>query len=310
MRIREGLVALMGAIFVTTGVAAWREGTASSAAGPVVSLEPPSQVATVGERVTIDVAVANVTNLAAWEVELTFDPDVLKFESFVEQPFMAGSRRSVSCLDPVAHSNGRVQLGCVSSGEENRTPIPGAAGAGTVGRVTFSTTGTGTTAIEITRVGLSDPLGDDCCGPIETHEAAVRVVASQQDEASTAPPPTPTPNPRKLTPTPVNATPGPSLVLTPSAGSEPPAGTGGVAGAVTSPGGSAAERASAGDDDLFRSASGAATAGERRSPRAGEGSLATARDPAAGMAFTALGLAGLSFSVLSAVGRTVRRRTL
>jgi hypothetical protein len=275
--LRSGLVALMGVTFTAIGVAAWREGTASSAGNGVVSLRPPSQVVTLGEKVTIDVAVSNVTNLASWEVKLRYNPDVLTFESFAGRPFLESTGRAVSCLDPVVNpaEPGTVQLGCVSSSKDP----PGVNGEGVVATVTFATKGAGTTAIEILKAELAEPLGDNCCGAVVTQEAAVRVVSSQQEESSAAPPPTPTPNPRKLTPTPVGATPAPSLALTPSAGgSEPPAGTGGVAGAVASPPGSPGGGANAGGpDDLFRSASGATAPGERNAPRAGEGSLARAR---------------------------------
>lgn len=291
--LRNGLMALMGVMLTATGVAVWREGTASSAGNGVMSLQPPSQVVTLGEKVTIDVAVSNVTNLATWELKLRYDPDVLTFESYAGRPFLESSGRAVSCLDPFVNpaEPGTAQFGCVSTG---LTP-PGVEGSGVVATLTFATKGVGTTPIEILKAELANPNGDDCCGAVVTQEAAVRVVASQQEESSTAPPPTPTPNPRKLTPTPVKATPEPSLVLTPGAGggSEPPAGTGGVAGAVSGPPGGPGAGATGGTaNDLFRSASGAAPPGERGSPRAGEGSFARTRDELTQVIGSGLAIAG------------------
>lgn len=290
--VRKGLLALMGVMFTAIGVAAWREGTASSAGNGVVSLRPPSQVVTLGEKVTIDVAVSNVTNLASWEVKLRYDPDVLTFESYAGRPFLESTGRAVRCLDPFINpaEPGAVLFGCVSSGPNP----PGVDGEGVVATVTFATKGTGTTPIEIVKAELAEPLGDSCCGAVSAQEAAVRVVSTQQEESSAAPPATPTPNPRKLTPTPVNATPEPSLVLTPSAGggSEPPAGTGGVAGAVSGPAGRGAGADASGADDLFRSAAGATAPGERNAPRAGGGSLAKTRGGAVTTVGSGLAIAG------------------
>ncbi len=290
VRLREGLVALMGIVCTAIGVAAWREGTASSAGNGVVSLQPPSQVVARGEKVTLDVAVSNVTNLATWEVKLRYDPNILAFESYVSRPFLESTGRQVTCLDPVVDATaGTVQFGCVSSG---MTP-PGVDGAGTVATVTFATKGTGTTPVELLKAELALPEGSDCCGAVVTQEAAVRVVSSQQEESSATPPPTPTPNPRKLTPTPVGATPAPSLVLTPAAGDGPGDG-GAVAGVVSGPdGGQTPGRTGGGSgDDLFRSASGQTTAGERSSPRAGEGTFARMRSERPTTVGSALAIVG------------------
>jgi hypothetical protein len=289
--LRDGLVALMGVTFTALGIAAWREGTASSAGNAVVALRPPSQVVAVGEKVTLDVTVANVTNLASWEVKLRYDPKILAFESFVEGPFLASTGRGVSCLDPfIADEGATVLFGCASSA---MTP-PGPDGSGTVATVTFAAKGAGTTPVEIIKTELALPEGSDCCGPVTAEEAAVRVVASQSEKTGAAPPATPTPNPRKLTPTPVNATPGPSLVLTPGAGGgEPPAGSGGVAGAVTGPPGDAGGGANRDNGDLFRSAAGATAGGSQRgSPRAGEGSLARTRGELPATVGSGLAIAG------------------
>ena len=299
VRIREGLVVLMGVASTVAGIAMMRDGTASSAENGVIALDPPSQVATVGERVTVDVVVSNAADLAAWEVAIAFDANILSFETFVEGPFLASTGRSVSCLAPVVHSSGAVQMGCASSGF---TP-PGPAGGGTVATITFSAKGTGTTALELTKAELANSNGDSCCGVVVTREAAVRVVATQSEEDDAPPPPTPTPNPRKLTPTPVNATPAPSLVLTPAAGGgEPPAGTGGVAGAVEPPPGA---RAGGGADDLFRSASEATAAGERNAPRAGGGALRTRPVGVTGLVLAILGSTGVTMTLLSALRRAM-----
>ncbi|MCL0048331.1 cohesin domain-containing protein [Dehalococcoidia bacterium] len=64
------LLTLAGGLAVPT-IVAGSEGEAS------VFLEPPSQTAAVGERVTVDIKINNVTGLYGVEVHLDFDPALL-----------------------------------------------------------------------------------------------------------------------------------------------------------------------------------------------------------------------------------------
>ena len=282
-----------------------------------VALQPPSQVVHVGENVTVDVAVSGVTDLAAWQVTIKYDPTVVSFSSYSKTDWLDSSGRTQSCpnaiVTNVTSTFATAQFGC---GSLNPTPA-GVDGGDVVAHATFTANGEGTSNLELLSAELALPEGSDCCGPVTTHEGVVQVVAA--GAAETTPPPTPTPDPTKLTPSPIPQDPN-SLTLptgsrttptsgssTPQAGSTPDsAGSGSTApgsgtpasGVLGASGGLFSGSSSGGAGGANPSASGA--------PHAGEGTVRDEHPLAVRLGAALLALAGLG--CLAVAGFERRRR--
>jgi hypothetical protein len=261
-----GVVAAVAALAALLGVWQGTGGASSQSAQAYVALSPPSQVVNAGATVTVDVSVANVTNLAGWEVRIKYDKAVLEYASFApSNGFLSGSGREVSCPAPFPHNDfTEIQFGCGSIGP---TP-PGVAGSGKVGTVTFTAKATGESDLEIVKLELANPNGSNCCGVPSPQEAVVQVVSANANPEDEELPPTATPNARKLTPTvPAGAESGENLVLSDDGQSSP--------GAAGSSGSGASPSRSAGRSNAGREASGgtagAQSGNSRGAPVAGTG---------------------------------------
>ena len=54
----------------------------------MIYVDPPSTTGLIGEYITIDVNVADVTGLSSWEFWLSWDNTVLEYSSITEGPFL------------------------------------------------------------------------------------------------------------------------------------------------------------------------------------------------------------------------------
>jgi hypothetical protein len=175
--------------------------TPTPAVGPTtVLVDPPSQSQLTGATFTVDVAVQNITNLAAYEFVLSWDPDVLEFVDVTNGSFLGSTGRPDSCPSATVGAN-TVHFGCVTAGE-----LPaGPSGSGVLSVVTFLAADNGSSDLELFNVGLSNPLGV----PISAATADGTV------DVSAAPTMTPTPCPGGVCPTPT-ITPTPTVTPTPT----------------------------------------------------------------------------------------------
>src|SRR5581483_12455784 len=313
MRVRVWGCALLAtaALVFASSVGGWPHG-GSAAGAATVALTPPSQVVHVGENVTVDVSLSDVTDMAAWEVMIKYDPSILSFTGFQPTDWLASTGRTPQCPGAVVDTNiGTARFGCVTFGQE---PPAGVAGSGVVAHATFAANATGTSNLELVSVGYAIPEGSGA--PVGgTYEGAVKVIEpGDSDPQDTSLPPTPTPNPVKLTPT---ARPGggtdddlrlPGTSGTPGAGQTPPAGT--IGGGTTGSGArGGAGAGSSGAGSVFgQSSSGSAggAAGGTGAPHAGQGTVRTEHSLLVRVGAGVLAAAGLA--CLAAAGLERRRR--
>jgi hypothetical protein len=122
----------------------------------IVALDPSSQSVPAAQQFTVDVTVADVTNLGSYEWKLEFDPAIIQYVGVANGPFLGSTERTVTCVSPILET-GSVRFGCVSS--DGATPGP--SGSGVLSTVTFNALAGGTSALHFALVSLSDPLGDD-----------------------------------------------------------------------------------------------------------------------------------------------------
>jgi len=90
-------LASIGAAFALVVLA----GKALAGGGAQVDFSPQSANASVGEKVTVDLTVANVApdpGLASYDLTLRFDPAVVRLESFSDAGFVTSGKNVVICV--------------------------------------------------------------------------------------------------------------------------------------------------------------------------------------------------------------------
>jgi len=206
-----GPIGLLGVgLLIAAASAAGAPDDTSAAQGATVRLLPSSQNVQRGDTFTIDVAAENVTNLAAFEFTLSFDPEILSVGSIQESGFLGSTGRDVWCEGPLTEppyvSPGNVKFGCGTPEGASTTALP--SGSGVLATVTFAAIGEGVSPLTFGPVNMTDNWGEDRDLSRTVNEAAVRVVGPD-DPTPESLPPTPTRNPRAMTPTPIPGAPTP-----------------------------------------------------------------------------------------------------
>jgi len=146
----------------------------AQAQGATVRLETPSKSPKVdGEPFYVTVVVDDVTNLGAFEFELTYDPGIVELQDVKEGPFLGSSGRRVECLPP-RRAEGSLDFSCVTLGA---TP-DGPTGSGVLATLTFQPVGEGTSPLHLKQVILADPPANRL--PAQTEDASVAVGQTQE----------------------------------------------------------------------------------------------------------------------------------
>ena len=120
---------------------------------PAILIDPPSQSVTLGDYFEVDVLARNVTDVAAYEFTIQFDPDILVLSGISNGTFLGSTGRGVFCPTPTV-SGGEVRFGCVSSGA-----TPGVSGTGLLAEITFQASSSGESPVDFLASALADPLG-------------------------------------------------------------------------------------------------------------------------------------------------------
>lgn len=127
-------------------------GTPAAWAVPTLTVAAQPQPALVGSTVSVGVSIADITDLYAWQFNLSFDPAVLQFASASEAPFLAtagGTFFDGGTVDNVA--------GTISFAVDTLIgPVPGASGSGLIGNFVFDVTAAGTSPMAFTNVLFID----------------------------------------------------------------------------------------------------------------------------------------------------------
>jgi hypothetical protein len=84
--------------------------------GPRVSFQPSPATVQAGEAFTVDVTIADVTDLGGFEFDLLFDPQAITVTGVHLGDFLAHSGNSVSALGPRYEGDGRLVFGGFSYG--------------------------------------------------------------------------------------------------------------------------------------------------------------------------------------------------
>lgn len=142
------------------------------AVGPRTFLLSPStqRVGDDETSTTVDVQIQDVSDLAAFEFEVTYNPDVVHVDDVTLGAFLGSGGRNTAALGPdIDNTAGRVTFGGFSYGTGS-----GADGSGTVATITFSPQMTGTTSLTLTNVQLRDTFNSEI--PADPQGGEIEVV--------------------------------------------------------------------------------------------------------------------------------------
>ncbi len=119
---------------------------------------------------TINLTVEGVTNLGAFQTELTYDPVIVNATAATLGAFLGSTGRTVAPVGPtIDNTAGKVTFGAFSFGSQ-----AGASGAGTLATITFQPRTVGSTALRLQATGLSDPNGNAIS--VSTEDGQLQIV--------------------------------------------------------------------------------------------------------------------------------------
>jgi hypothetical protein len=175
----------------------------------ITVITPATPVAP-GETFDVMIGITNAVNVGAYEFELQYSHHVLEYVSVVNEDFLGGTGRTVSCPPPIL-TVASVRFGCISSG-----PQGGASGHGTLAIVAFRARTAGISLIIPTLAQVADPLGVSL--PVFPGDKATAMVDSAEttNTSTATPAATSTPQPTETPSATATSTPPPTATAAPA----------------------------------------------------------------------------------------------
>jgi hypothetical protein len=152
-----------------------------SAAATTVSIEPATSSVTQFDSFTVDIAIADVTDLIGFQFDVTFDPLLLSVNDVTEGPFLPGGGVTFFVPGDFTTTPGVISF----TGDALIGLDPGVTGSGVLAHILFTANAPGTATLTLSNVLLQDSTFAE----IETALASGRVTVAESDE------PTPVPEP-------------------------------------------------------------------------------------------------------------------
>jgi len=119
-----------------------------------MSVEPPAErVETGGPEFTVNIVAGDVTNLAAFQFSLSYDPSIIRYVEVKGGDFLGSSGRDAQCLEPMLEQGQpeTLNFNCVTLGPPvSLKGTPGPDGSGVLAEVTFAPLNGGNTPLELT----------------------------------------------------------------------------------------------------------------------------------------------------------------
>jgi len=159
----DGQVALLAQVYTATNPVA---------APAPLSLNPAAAFVGSGEERQVNVEISGAQDLAGFQFDLRFDPNVVQANSAWLGWFLSSSGRGTASVGPtIDNANGRVTFGGYSYGTS-----PGANGSGTLATVTFAPVGSApaSSALTLENIQLIDTI--NTAMPADPQAGQIRIV--------------------------------------------------------------------------------------------------------------------------------------
>jgi hypothetical protein len=156
---------------------------AKANAQAVLSVDPTTQTTSTGTVITVDVNVANVTDLYGYQFDLTFNPNILQAVSSSEGSFLSSGGSTFF----INGNNDNVGGTVSATADTLLSAVNGVGGSGQLAVFTFNAVGNGTSTLAIQNETLLDSafniLSDMTTGGLVT-VASATVQAPEIDPGS------------------------------------------------------------------------------------------------------------------------------
>lgn len=127
----------------------------SSARADTIQVDPASTTVTVGETFSLYVDVSNISDLYAYQFDLTFTPGVLLATNVTEGPFLADVGTAFFLPGTIDNGGGTIAL----NADTLIGPISGVTGSGTIAVFDFEALAAGPGTVTLANVFLLDSTG-------------------------------------------------------------------------------------------------------------------------------------------------------
>lgn len=172
---------ILSVCVVTVSLLILAFGSINAASTPRISVDPNVSGKAPTESFAINIMIANVTELYAWQFNLTFSPSILEAVSVVEGPFLQQLRTTMMATPNIDNTAGYAFAGCAFLDWEE----PGASGSGVLATVNFKAKTAGMSPLEFSRSDMR-LLTYDGSSPVPmAHEAVDGVFGYPRDLAVT-----------------------------------------------------------------------------------------------------------------------------
>lgn len=104
-QLHHGRILLVSVVLIVLGLTLSNVNFSLASPGITISVNPTVSGKAPNESFSINVTVADVPKLVSWQLNLTFNPDVLQAVSVVEGPFLKSAYRTYWYFDPSQHIN-------------------------------------------------------------------------------------------------------------------------------------------------------------------------------------------------------------
>jgi hypothetical protein len=123
-----------------------------SFADAILSIQPPSTSVAAGNTFAVDVNIANVSDLYAFQLDVGFTPGILSATSVTEGSFLSSVGTTSFLVGTIDNTAGTITF----NADTLIGPIAGVTGSGTLAILDFTALAAGTSPIDIANVTLLD----------------------------------------------------------------------------------------------------------------------------------------------------------
>jgi general secretion pathway protein D len=135
-----------------------------AASAATIRIEPPSSLTSPGGVVNVNVTIADVTSLYAYQFDLAFDPSVLSATGITEGGFLrTGGGGTFFIPGTIDNALGTIAF----TANTLLGPEPGVTGTGSLATVQFRGIDIGTSAVTLSNAVLLDSLGNEITAELE-----------------------------------------------------------------------------------------------------------------------------------------------
>jgi hypothetical protein len=121
-------------------------------ADPILSIQPASTTVVPGNSFAVDVNIANVSDLYAFQFDITFNPSILSALPVMERSFLPSGGSTFFLPGTIDNTSGTISF----IADTLIGSIPGVSGSGTLAILDFTALAAGTSPINILNVSLLD----------------------------------------------------------------------------------------------------------------------------------------------------------